>query len=137
MLEKDFRACDSLLAGGDFTSVNLNHQKWANPQCLWQPGRDGQVMDVRVVDTAGDNLPRIASFLAVTDAVHFDAGPNVLGVYRVDGKGTDGELVHGRVQPLPVLSCILCMVCTMSLAPAIRGTTCPPLTSSIGVLGPG
>src|SRR5262245_42350192 len=130
-------------------------------QRLWRPDRDGQVMDVRVGDPAGDDLPRIATVLAVPDAVHFEAGPDVLMVYRidqqgshpgnahvgallghchgqlipmlaailgteqrcrpgareddvgvdrVDGEGPDGELIHGRVQPLPVLAFILTTV---------------------------
>src|SRR5437763_9230803 len=38
-------------------------------QRLGRPDRDGQVMDIGVVDTAGDDLPRIAAVLAVTDTV--------------------------------------------------------------------
>src|SRR2546423_10969939 len=134
-------------------------------------------MDIRVVDTAGDDFPRIAAVLAVTDTVDFDAGPNVLMVYRVnqqgshpgdahvrallgqchwqlvpmpatvlraeqrrrpgaceddvgvnrvDGKGPDGELVHGRVQPLPALAFILTAVHA-----AVRATIQHPSVSGM------
>src|SRR5215470_14476337 len=118
-------------------------------------------MDVRVGDTAGDDLPRLAAVLAVPNTIHFEAGPDVLVVYRVhhqsghsgdahigtllgylhrqlvpmlaavrgaeqccrpsareddvgvdrvNGEGPDGDLVHGRVQMLPVLAFILTAV---------------------------
>src|SRR2546425_624797 len=71
---------------------------------------DGQVMDVRVGDPAGDDLPRIAAVLAVPHTVHFDAGPNVLVVYRVHQQGGHpgdahiGALLgqcHRQLVPMP------------------------------------
>src|SRR6516165_4178592 len=118
-------------------------------------------MDVRISDTAGDDLPRLAAVLAVPHAVYFEAGPDVLvvdrvdhqgghsrdahigallgyfhrqlvpmlaairgaeqrcrsgarkdnvGVDRINGEGPDGDLVHGRVQPLPMLAAVLAAV---------------------------
>jgi hypothetical protein len=44
-------------------------------------------MDVRVSDTARYSLPRIAAILTVPHAVHFDTGPDVLMIYRVNHQG--------------------------------------------------
>src|SRR5205823_2186309 len=38
------------------------------------------------------------------------AGKDDIGIDRVDSDGPDGELVHGRIQPLPVLAFILTAV---------------------------
>src|SRR6516162_4833530 len=72
------------LPGGPVIGAGEDFPRCDGQQCLWRPDRDGQVMDVRISDTAGDDLPRLAAVLAVQYAVYFEAGPDVLVVDRVD-----------------------------------------------------
>jgi hypothetical protein len=51
-------------------------------------------MDVRISDTAGDDLPRLAAVLAVPHAVYFEAGTDVL----------DGLTCGGPVCRVPAAS---------------------------------
>src|SRR5262249_3773636 len=75
------------LPGGAVIRAGEDFSRCDGQQRLGRPARDGQVMDVRVVYTSGDALPRIAAVLAVPDAVYFEAGPDVLMVDRVNHQG--------------------------------------------------
>src|SRR5215469_13650011 len=149
------------LPGGPVIGAGEDFPRCDGQQCLWRTDRNGQVMDVRISDTAGDDLPRLPAVLAVPHAVYFEAGPDVLvvdrvdhqgghpgdahvgallgylhrqllpvlaairgaeqrcrsgarkdnvGVDRIDGEGPDGDLVHWRVEPLPMLAAVLATV---------------------------
>src|SRR5882757_11295699 len=73
-----------VLPGGPVIGAGEDFPRCDGQQCLWRPDRDGEVMDVRISDTAGDDLPRLAAVLAVPHAVYFEASPDVLVVDRVD-----------------------------------------------------
>src|SRR5262249_5785635 len=44
------------LPGGPVIGAGEDFPRCDGQQCLWRPNRDGQVMDVRISDTAGDDL---------------------------------------------------------------------------------